>query len=540
MADAKLKAIITVANKASGPLKAINSDLNKIRSPIRNLSRQFKGLDRSSGFKELRKGVSGLAGQMAKLGVVGVGAAGALFAAVNKVSQTGDEIIKTATNFDISTDALQEWRFVAERSGVSTAAMTKSMQAFTKRLSEARNGSGELHGLLSKVNPEFLKQILAVDNNTDAYALMINTMAKLPDQQRQILLGDKAFSEAGRELVKITALGSDEIDKLKKSAHDYGAVLDEKTLKKSAEFQDEMTNVTSMAKGLTFAVGSELMPEIKSLLVEVREWYLLNKDVIKVNVAEFAKKAAAGIRGLATWVKAIAPDVLKFVDSIGGFKTVAIGLGLVLAGPLLSAVVALGAALLATPMGLMITGVAALALGAKYLYDNFEPVKNLFDSTWRVLGLLIKAFVKIGSLVGGGLISSLSKVVSMGSSFFGGDNSQQRPAASVGSSFFGGDDSQQRPADASKKLVNAANGLRPESNVIPFSKGRAGNERGYTVKPFKQSVLSAKTQKPAEADVSGKIHVVIDSSGSHRVKTIKSENPRVAFDVDAGMSFGHG
>jgi hypothetical protein len=257
---ANLTAVISVANKASGPLKAINSDLRRMQQPIKSLSGQFKALGRVSGFSALRSGIGGVASEMAKLSAIGAGLAGGGFYAIKKMAETGDEIIKTATNFDFATDKLQEYRFIAERSGVSSAALNKSIQAFTKRMAEARNGTGELYGLLDKVNPAFLQQLLAINDNAEAYEFMLKSMSKLPTQQRQILLGDKAFSEAGRELVKITALGADEIENLRKQAHQYGAVLDRSVLEQSATFQDNMTNISSVVKGVAFSIGGALMP----------------------------------------------------------------------------------------------------------------------------------------------------------------------------------------------------------------------------------------------------------------------------------------
>lgn len=553
MADAKLKAIISVANKASGPLRAINSDLNKLRSPIRGLSSQLRGLDRSSGFKDLRRGVSGLAGELGKVAAVGAGAAAALFAGVNKMAETGDEIIKTATNFDISTDALQEWRFVAERSGVSQAALNKSMQAFTKRMAEARNGTGELHGLLKNVNPEFLKQLLAIKDNTKAYDFMIKGMAKLPDQQRQILLGDKAFSEAGRELVKITAQGADEIEKLKKQAHELGLVLDNETLVKSASFRDEMTNVAGVVKGLMFAVGSELMPEIKNLLVDLKNWYLLNKDVIKPKVAEFAKNAAAGIRDFVAWVKETAPVVKRFIDNIGGIKTIAIAVGAVLAGPLLSAIATLGSALLLTPFGAF---VSAALFSVGMITGAFNPLAKFFPEIWEGIVNTVGKFIadqvadinefmafigRIGDVaksafdvfkaalaglrdfvvngfaaIGQSILKSLEPVLSIGKKLAG---------------FLPGFVKNSLPGQAITQLIKPV--------VGPVSgQGRRINqsvEGGVLSQSTRPSLLSASKTEKSKTEVGGKIQLEINSAAPVRVRSIKSDNPAIGLDVDAGL-----
>lgn len=496
MADLKLKALISVANKASGPLRAINADLNKMRAPIRTLSRQVKALDRASGLRELRRGIGGVTREMARMGAIGAGAAAAVFAGVNKLSKTGDEIIKFSNASGIATDELQEWRFVAERTGVPVTALNKSMLAFTKRMGEARNGTGELFSLLNKTNPEFLQQLLAIEDNAEAFEFLVNGMGKLETQQKRILLADKAFSQSGRQLVKINAETAESIAKMRKEARDYGGVLDKETLLQSAQFQDEMTNVGVMVKGVAFALGSEMIPAIKDLLVGLRKWYLANKEAIKPEIAKFAKQAAASIKEFAKWVVNVAPVVGRFIQSIGGLKTVAIGLGLVLAGPLLSAVAALGAALLATPLGLFITGITLLTKLGLTLYDNFELVRVVIDSIGDSIFGLLKGIASANNKLQG-LIND---------------------AKSLGSNLFNGGD------------LFAA---------VPKTGNESGRNRGQQ-KSLIQSANSAGALgqgQPPTAEVAGKIQVVIDSEGVPRVKSAKSANPKVGFDVDAGVSF---
>ncbi len=476
---------IRAVDKSLSTIRNINKNINGMLKPVRNLRNGLKALSRESGLANLGRGVRAVGGEIGRLAGIASAAGAAGFFALNKMTQHADEVIKAATNYGIATDAVQEWRFVAERSGVSVATINKSMQAFTKRLAEAKNGSGELHGLLSKVNPEFLKQLVAIEDNTEAYDFMIKSMAKLPDQQRQILLGDKAFSEAGRELVKITAMSAKEIKGLKQESRDYGHVLNREVLEQSAAFQDEMTNMGSIVKSVAFAVGAEMIPEVKNLLIQLREWFMLNKDVIKPKVAAFAKQAAAGIKEFAVWVKNVVPPVIRFIQNIGGLKTVAIGLAAIMAGPLISAVVALGLALSASPIGLFVTAVGVLvALGSK-LYDSWTPFRNLIDGLNDMINTLIKGFVAASKLVGNFVVNPLS--------VFSGANKKDKPIASRA------------------------------------SRRRLRSPVAQTAAPLAQGAQS-------QANVNGNIKVQIESALPVKVKKIESNQSDLALDVDSGRS----
>ena len=60
MADLKLKAVISVADKMSAPLRKMNKQLKDMQRPMKALQSQMKQFDRLSGLKGLRRGVGGL------------------------------------------------------------------------------------------------------------------------------------------------------------------------------------------------------------------------------------------------------------------------------------------------------------------------------------------------------------------------------------------------------------------------------------------------------------------------------------------------
>lgn len=539
MADTKLTAVIQLADKLSKPLKGINDRLQNSQKPIKGLSNQLGRLDRVSGLKNLRSSLGGVAGQLGKLGLIGAGGIGAMVAAVNKLSKSGDEVIKTATNFDISTDKLQEYRFIAERSGVSQGAVNKSMQAFTKRLAEARNGTGELFGLLKDVNPEFLKQLLAIEDNGEAYDLLIKKMAALPEQQRQILLGDKAFSEAGRELVKITSQGADAIEALRKEAHKYGAVIGEETLKKSAEFQDNMTNLGSIAKNLAFSFGQEMMPAIQGIVTSMTAWGAENKELIKTKLTEVAKKMADAIKRLGDNLPGIIDSVVKFVDSVGGMKTILIAAAAIITGPLISALATLSAVLLTTPIGWFVVAGAAIAGVAAMIMGKWNPIEKFFPNLWSgiidtvggSIDWLINIHKKLNPYVL--IYKAWEPLTQFFTDIWDG----------IKAAFKSGWETIKPIIDTLSKAAETL--TAPVKKLFEFGSNTAGAVSDFAgdavggVKSFfgggereRQSILSGNQR----TQVGGQVTVKIDSEGRPRVQQVRSDNPSVGLNVDAGMS----
>ena len=86
--------------------------------------------------------------------VLGVAGAAGFVTLGKNALDTADKIGKTADMIGIGTDALQEYRHAAKLSGVEQATLDNGLGAFTKRLGEARAGTGALVTYLNKYDQE--------------------------------------------------------------------------------------------------------------------------------------------------------------------------------------------------------------------------------------------------------------------------------------------------------------------------------------------------------------------------------------------------
>ena len=112
-----------------------------IRSMDR-LERRSKTLNRSMS----RLGNSLKTAGLAFAGLIGIRLGTSL---ITDFLTLADNIGKTSARIGISTSALQEFRFAAELSGASADAFDNSIQRFSRGLSEARSGTGQLAKVLS-------------------------------------------------------------------------------------------------------------------------------------------------------------------------------------------------------------------------------------------------------------------------------------------------------------------------------------------------------------------------------------------------------
>lgn len=202
------------------------------RSTSNNMKRSFKDADQSIGV--LGGSARGLATSLKTLGI-SLGAV-ALANGLRNVGREMDTLVNTSAKLGVSVETMQELRFAANEVGVQTSVLDLAFQRFTRRLGEARQGTGELKGTLDQYG-------IAVNDSTGqartAEAVLrdlADTVAATSDEQERLRIAFKAFDSEGAALVNVLREGASGIDAFRQQARDLGLVLDELGVKKVAEF----------------------------------------------------------------------------------------------------------------------------------------------------------------------------------------------------------------------------------------------------------------------------------------------------------------
>jgi phage-related minor tail protein len=457
-----LSLVIKAVDKATAPLRAINAKIQRITAPIAKLGNSFKAFGQEAGFGEVGSalgGVGSAAGNVGrqvgalavKFAALAAGAGFALFRIIKSSSDTGDALAKTADRVGLSVDAFAQLQFVAGRAGISQDEFTTAMDQFNKQLGEAKAGTGALTSLLKAVSPALLQQVKGAKDSEAAFDLMMKALDRLKDPNKRAALAAAAFGRSGMKMGELVKNGTGEIAELRAEfARIAGS--QEKFARGSEELNDAMGDVGTAFSGVSNAVMSELSPVLVDLAKQVKEFIVANRD----GIAKWANETAASIKG---WVdggglqrlidgfKEIMSRAGGVVDSLGGFKSViAVLAGLQLAplisalGGLAQAFIVLGAAMLTTPIGLIITGIGLLGLAAYEIHKHWdgiaaffsgvwEGVKNAFKTAWDFIAPIIEKLLNFVTLGGFGAIVNGAKA--LGGMLFGSSDARPTLGASA-------------------------------------------------------------------------------------------------------------
>lgn len=242
----------------------------KAGANLKNLAASFAGGFAVGGIAEIVKGL----GRM-----------------VTGIAEVGD----AAKRSGLSTDAFQEWKFVAEQNRIGVDALTDGFKELNLRADEfVTTGGGSAADAFKRLGftADQLKTKLK-----DPSALMLEIIGRLQtfDKAAQIRISDELFGGTGGEqFVQLIAQGEAGLRQTIDRAHELGAVMDADLIARAAELDRQLGELSTRA-GNIFKIAIVDLARMVGLIREANE------------AAPYDSKQTASIIG---------PDVSSQLDTL--------------------------------------------------------------------------------------------------------------------------------------------------------------------------------------------------------------------------------
>ncbi len=365
----------------------------------------------SKAWGEVKGSFGELKNEILGVGTAIVGTAtivGGAFAFIAKSSIHGaDEMLSMSKQTGVTVEGLQKLRFIAEQTGSSTEDLDTGLKKFTVNMGMARAGQGALFSILSKVNPEILRQMMATKDNEQAFTMMLGVIRKLPKAQQQAALAQVAFGRGNLSLIATAKAGSAEYERLKARLEAIGIVTKEQA-EQANETADAWSELWTALQRARDAVIFQTMPALKELAKTLTQFLIDNKGAIQEWGKEFAARLPAILNGLVTAVKAVIAVLTPLVSLIQfvAEHTVVLNLALAflaeifafkLGFAIYNVVKALGAlnlVILGTPIGWIILAITALVAALALLYTYWDNVVGIWREAVKVVEGYISAIAE--------------------------------------------------------------------------------------------------------------------------------------------------
>lgn len=396
--ESTLAIVIRTVDKTTAGLNAFSAKikaLGVLAAPVQLIGERLGALGRAAGIPQVASAIGGVGTaakqvfgrvQSALLGMgLSVGlVAHEVFSLVEHFDDLGDK----SERLGVTNDFLASMRYAAEKAGAPVGALDEGMQAFVQNLGQARANGGRMLKFLQTVSPALAQQLVGAKSNEQAFRLLAQAMAKITDPAKRAALAQKTVGDPA--LAPLLAKGADGLYELQ-GAYIALAGSQEDAAEGAGSVDDSLHDLHAATDGVKAALVTGLSPALKKIIEQLTEWLVSHREDIRRWADDIGQKLPGAVKDLVEWLDKAYGKVTGFVEAIGGWKVAAAAIAAVIAGPLITSVVSLGAAILATPIGWILAGVAALTIGivelVKHWDDLTDAISRAIKATVEFLGI---------------------------------------------------------------------------------------------------------------------------------------------------------
>lgn len=331
-----------------------------------------------AGFDQASGGMSNLIGLAKKAAAAFAGLAVIKFAKklAQEVAELGDRFDKMALRTGQSFEQLQKWSFVAELTGANINTIEKSLLKLQAAQVEAADGTATYADEFKRLGVEVKDADGNFKDTNDLLIEMADAFQTLDSDAERTNVIMRTMGRQGLQLIPMFKQGSAAIREMMEESKQLGGIIDQDLREASTEFIDNQTRMNQIMQGFKNAVGKGLLPVLIKLQDAWIDFVKANGEFIRQNI----ERVVSGIsRVMGRLWRFVAGIVETTVEWIRGWSELTKGIAAVGV-----AIVAIGALLMAGPIGQMFLLIALIGL----VIDDFM--------TWReggesVIGDLVKA-----------------------------------------------------------------------------------------------------------------------------------------------------
>lgn len=258
----------------------------------------------------------GLAMQGVKAGFEMV--SGAVNMAVNAYKQfigdtvtMADELMEQSVVTGLSTDALQEYAFMAELVDTDVSTITGSMAKMTKNMATASKGTGDAYNAFKKLGVAVTDESGELRDANEVFQEAITALGNMDNETEANALAMQIFGKSAMELNPLIDAGAEAIEEYRNQAHEMGYVLDTETLEALGGVDDTMQLLTNQFTAVKNEIAVALLPIVQEITTAFLEWA---QSVDWEKVGQIIK---AVFDGIGAAINAVIPIVKTIIEWFG-------------------------------------------------------------------------------------------------------------------------------------------------------------------------------------------------------------------------------
>lgn len=406
--DFRLTAVLAIRDTMSPVLTAASQKWEGFQQVVAStefdeLNRKLKLAQRS--VKNFASEAGDVASQIAAPFAALAGTVGfSIQSAVTGFAQAGDGLDKMSQRLGISAVQLQEWSFAATHAGAAPEELEDALKDLSEKIAEVAAGdTGDAAKLFEALGISIKDASGKIRPSSEIFEEVADAIQRNEDPALRTKMAMVLMGDSGRKLIPMLSGGAQGLRDMADKAHALGLVMNEDAVAKAAELTDHMDDMKASVTAVGHEIGYRLSPVVISMADRFRDLAAANRGAFGAKVENVARSLAEAIgqidfEGLATSVLTIADYSIRAFNAVGGFNTVLYGLGAVVAGKSIMAVVSLGSSLFGLMQSFGAVATAAKVFGA-VATASLGPIGWALGALSIAAGVVIANWDRIGPSV---------------------------------------------------------------------------------------------------------------------------------------------
>lgn len=242
--------------------------------------------------------------------------AGFFVDATKGAAEYADTILELSSTTSMSTDALQEYQYMANLVDTDLSTITGSMTKLTKAMSSAKDGSGATAEAFAALGVSVTDSEGNLRSANDVFDDAITALGSISNETERDALAMSIFGKSAQDLNPLIEAGGDALSSLRQEAHDVGYVLSGETLSDLGEVQDGFDRLglaaDSAKNQIGAAIGQFILPYLNDLVGAVQ-------DLLRTgDVDAFVSSISNVITDLVQALSSALPTILQAGSQIVG------------------------------------------------------------------------------------------------------------------------------------------------------------------------------------------------------------------------------
>lgn len=406
--DFRLTAILAVRDTMSPVLAVASQKWEGFKTAVNStefddLNRKLKLAQRS--VKDFASEAQGVAQSVGAPFAAVAGAVGfSLQSAVTGFAQAGDGLDKMSARLGISAVKLQEWSFAATHAGAAPEDLEDALKDLSEKIAEVAGGdTGDAAQLFSALGISVKDASGKIRPASDIFEELADAIQRNEDPALRTKMAMVLMGNSGRKLIPMLSGGAQGLDDMAKQARDFGLVMNEDAVEAAAQMTDHMDDMKASVTAVGHEIGYRLSPIVISMSDRFRDLAAANKGALGEKFEKVARSFADAVgqidfEGIASAILTIADYAVRAFNAIGGFNTVLYGMGALIAGKSIMAVVSLGSSVigLAQSFGAVVTAAKAFGVVAT---TSMGPIGWALGALALAAGVVIANWDRIGPVI---------------------------------------------------------------------------------------------------------------------------------------------